>query len=730
MRNLIAVDLPIRRVTFCPDRDPVAFPVIVHNHSKGMAQFRLEVIAAGADPNLQIDWCQPSPEVSAAIPSGDKTTFKIEIFNSPIPNFVGNIHLTIKVSSPEISEQIRRDVTLTIEPGADQNLFSIRLLSPVVQVYPCNQVEIPVQVRSFSNHPLELLLRLSGIPDTWLPYQSERRQLLNPQETVEVIFQCQPPAVKQALSQNYPFRVDAFSRDQKTSYVEGSLQVLPIGFIKFAVTPQQQTIPAKWHDWRTRSAQFQAAFENVSNLVQLVTVSLKGRDCHRCVFDSPEAAELGLAAFANVPLEITTRRPWIGLAKKLQLEAIAESQSFHSVDVEPAAQPLELRVLPIIPLWTLLALLALLAAILALLLQPQPIGHTDFVNAVRFSSDGLSAVSGSDDCTIRRWTIQGNRLQPEGELANPPATTCNAEPLQAPGVLTFTNQTVFSLEFLPEFNDRVAVGLANGSIQIWDLPTRQQITELRDPNDQTEDRVFDLAFTKDARTLFSSHGSGKIRIWQRSSSESFSKLTKILTLPETSQSSFKYQVRAVALSPDEQMLVSAGSKNTLALWNWNTSTPTSHLLLPQASEEDYVWDVAFAPNSAALATSDSKGFITLWDLTRCQVDDLSATQTSIPSNTCPWRRWRGVQPEGKVAVRSLKFNTDGSHLVSAGDDGKVMLWNMEDLKNFDEFSTINLTGKPLITSSQKINSVDILNTAQEMLVLSGGDDRKVRLERS
>lgn len=731
MKNRITVDLPVRRVTFCPDQEPIAFPVIVHNHSNGMAQFRLEVNAAGADQNSQIDWCQPSPEVSAAIPSGDKTTFKIEVFNSPIPSFVGNIHLTVKVSSPEIAGEVRRDVILTVTPGAAQDLFKIQLRPAFIQVYPCNSVDILVQVRSFSNHPIELLLRLSGIPDAWLSQQSERRQLLNPQETVEVIFPCQPPAVKQALSQNYPFRVDVSSRDQKTSYAEGTLQVLPIGFIKFAVTPQRQVLPAKWQDWRTYSAQFQAEFANVSNLVQSVTVSLKGYDCHRCCCDPPEAAELGLAGFTHLPFEVTVRRPWIGLAKTLHLEAIAESQSFHAVDIEPTVQPLELRVLPVIPLWLLLALLALLAAILALLLQPQPIRHTDFVNAVRFSSDGLSAVSGSDDCTIRRWTIEGNRLHPEGELTNPPAATCNNEPLQAPGVLTFANQTVFALEFLPERNDRVAAGLANGTIQIWDLPIRQRITELHNADDQTEDRVFDLAFTKDARTLFSSHGSGKIRIWQRSTAELFSNATKVLTLPATRQTSVKYQVRALALSPNDQMLASAGSKNTLALWNWNTPDSVPRLLMPQASEEDYVWDIAFAPDSATLAASDSKGFITLWDLKNCQINNsLDSTPTSTSSNACPWRRWRAVQPEGNVAVRSLKFNTDGSQLVSAGDDGKVMLWNIVDVKTAAEFTTVQLAGKSLISSSEKINSVDLLDTEREMLVLSGGDDRQVRLSRN
>lgn len=727
MNSLIVVDLPIRRISFCPDQEPVSFPVIVRNDSRSFAQFRLEVTAAGADPNLQLDWCKPSPEVSTAIPSGDQTRFTVEIFNTPIPNFIGDIHLTVKISSPEILGEVRRNIVLTVQPGANQQLFSISLPSPFIQVYPCNEVDIPVQIRNFSNRPIEVFLHLSGIPETWLTRQAKRHQRLEAKAVSEVIFKCQPLAARQALSQIYPFQVDGSSQEQQTSRAEGHLQVLPIGFIKFAITPQRQSIPDGWQlDWKTHSAQFQATFENLSNLVQFMTFSLKGADCHRCICDLPEATELGLAAFTHLPFEIKTKRPWIGLAKTLQLEAVAESQSFDSVDIEPAVESIELRVLPIIPLWLLLGLLSLLAALLALLLQPQPIGHTDFVNAVRFSSDGLSAVSGSDDCTIRRWTVQSNQLRPEGKLADPPATTCNNEPLQAPGVLTFTGQTVFSLEFLPEYNDRIAAGLANGTIQIWDLPTRQPIAELRDVNDQTEDRVFDLAFTKDTRTLFSGHGSGKIRVWRRSSGESFSSTPQILTLPENRQQSVKYQVRAIALSPDDQKLVSAGSKNTLAVWDLSHSPPTSRLLLPQANEEEYIWDATFAPNADSLATSDSQGFITLWDLKQCQVE-----QTSLSAGlSCPWRRWRAVQQAGKIAVRSIKFNADGSHLVSASDEGQVMLWNIKDIQAAAEFSTANLSGKLLTVSSEKISTVDLLNTDRDLLVLSGGDDRQVRLERN
>jgi WD40 repeat protein len=187
-------------------------------------------------------------------------------------------------------------------------------------------------------------------------------------------------------------------------------------------------------------------------------------------------------------------------------------------------------------------------------------------------------------------------------------------------------------------------------------------------------------------------------------------------LPENPAYQVRYQVRALALSPDNQKLVSAGSKNTLALWDWTRPAQPPRLLLPQGREEDYIWDAIFAPQGEVLATSDSRGFITLWDLKHCSV-----SEPDQPLWNCPQQQhWRAVKGEGNVAVRRLKFSADGTHLVSAGDDGRVMLWNLtETLPN----------GKVLFTSPEKISAVDVLETEQDLLVLSGGDDRQVRLHR-
>lgn len=727
---LITVNLPTQSVTFRPGGSPASFEVNVRNDSDRQAQFQLDVLAAGADPNFSSDWYRLSPEVSVAKPPGDTTNFQIFVLDTPIPDFIGNVNLTIKVFSPQLPGEVRRIVRLTIEPGLVGAPLSIRLLAESVQVYPRNTVDIAVQIRNQTHHSIEAFLNLSGLAKSWLPNGTERRIQMAPKAVTDVTFQCQPPSVMQCPSQAYSFSIEATEQGGFAIRANGILEVLPVGFIKFSVNPPHQSIPAAkgWlPDWKTRSALYQATFENVSNLVQRINLELQGRDRQHCIYNYPTDAGLGLAETTTIPFEVTTKRPWVGLAKTLKLDAIAQPKALNSVDIEPATQAIELRVLPIVPLWLVLALLALLAALLALLLQPNPIGHTDFVNAVRFSSDALSAVSGSDDCTIRRWTINGDRLQPEDIATNVPTTTCNDEPLQPEGVLAFTDQTVFSLEFLPRNNDQVAAGLANGAIQIWNLPTRTRTTELRDPNDTTEDRVFDLAFTEDARTLFSGHGSGQIRVWQRPSGGSFgTRPTNVLMLQANRQQQVKYQVRALALNQDGSMMVSAGSKNTLALWNLANPDQPPQLLMPQESEEDYVWSVAFAPGTSLLATSDSKGFIALWNLEQCLAG------ASVPSlnngflNCSPYRRWQAVQANGSLAVRSLRFSLEGRQLVSGGDDGRVMLWT---LANTATTSSLPPESKLLLTSSEKISTVDLVETAQDLLMLSGGDDRQVNLRR-
>ncbi|WP_339383261.1 hypothetical protein [Oculatella sp. LEGE 06141] len=730
-KRLISANLSTQSVTFRPGQPPATFEVVVRNDSDQQAQFQLELSAAGASSYPGADWYRLSPEVSVAKPPGDETRFQVLIVDSPLPHFAGAVNLTVRVLSPQLPGEARRVLRLIVEAGAEGLPLSLSLVPQHLQVYPRNAVDITVRVCNLTPRPVDAVLRLSGLAPAWMTNGTERRVLLPPSAEELVLFQCQPPGVTQAPNQSYPFGVEASSQSIAAIRADGILEILPVGFIKFAATPPKQSIPAAkgwWLDWKTKTAVVYAAFGNLSNVKSWINVEVGGCDRQPCTPEPSQPALLGLGETVQLPLTIRTQRPWVGLGRKLKLDLYPQLQAGSAVDVEPATQPVELRILPIVPLWLVLAVLALLAALLAWLLQPDPIGHVASVNAMRFSSDALSVVSGSNDCTIRRWTVQGNQLQPEGELGDVSPTSCNFD-VNPRGVLAQTTNQIWSIEFFPKDNDRIAAGLANGAVQLWNLPNPDpnRMEQLKDPDDQTGDRVFALAFAEDSRTLYSGHGSGTIRVWQRPPGARF-EVRPLNRLRLTNQPDYRadYEVFALALSPDGQYLVSAGSDMTVVLWDLTAPDPNQvpQLLMPQASPRDYVYDLEFAPGTAVLATSDSNGDITLWDITACRSHSQSTSVSSPVLNCQPQRRWRAVEGDRAIPIRSIRFSASGRQLVSADDSGRVMLWTLD-----GSTDPVPPDGKLLYTSPQKTKSVDSVETAQNLLVVSGGDDRQVVLQR-
>ena len=276
---------------------------------------------------------------------------------------------------------------------------------------------------------------------------------------------------------------------------------------------------------------------------------------------NPVDANLPLGEETPVALSIKTKRPWIGRVKLLQFEVKAWLSDQRLGNTDPATQPLTLKVSPIVPAWLILALLALLSALLAILLQTSP-SHLAAVNAVRFSgsSGRLPLVlSGSDDCTIRSWTIAQMRfvgketLSPQGSLAEGSlqAACSNRKLRSSQGLLAVLGQAVRTLELIPVNNSSVFAGLQNGEIQAWNVNTGEKQYVLKDQQDKTGDFALSLAFTEDASRLYSGYGSGTIREWQIPPSGQSRWNPNRLILPNR----FLFQVWALALSPDRKMLV-------------------------------------------------------------------------------------------------------------------------------------------------------------------------------
>jgi WD40 repeat protein len=727
--SIIDASLSAQNLAFRPGGSAVSFGVSVINRSNQFASFQLEVKAAGAGDRS--NWYRLSPDVSTAKSPGDRTDFQVEILDSPIPDFVGSVNLTVRVFSPQLSEERRLVLRLTLEPSSESNRLRIGLPSERFQVYPRNIVDIPVTVKNIESQPYQVRLQCTELESSWLVGSPERYIEIPANGETTVTFQCQPPRADRVVSRDYPFIIIAKSHLGSTVEAQGILEVLPVGFMHFEVQPQQQRIPAKkpwWPNWRSRSATFLLIFKNNSNLLQtLEDLEVRGQDAKRCQIEvSPEKPVLPLGEITPTNLTISPHRPWIGWSRKLKFELKPWLSDPRLGSADPATQMLFLKVFPIVPLWLLLALLSMIAAAV---LAPTPTNHLAGVNVVRLSgTSGRSplVMSVSDDCSIRTWGVTDwGKLNPQGNLSKGTlAKTCtNAQPKSSKGLLAITQQAIRSLALVPVKNNQVFAGLENGTIQVWDINTGKGLYTLKDPKDQTSDRILDLMFTRNSLTLYASYGSGTIRSWQRPSDVRFdSQPAKILQMSDR----FPYQAWSLALSPDEKLLVSAGQFKRLILWDVANSQPRQLKLSEDAQnrgENDFFWDVNFAPNTSILAAADSDGYVTIWDLSQCQkAAPKKLSKEQLPEQSCEQReRWQ----VSKTSVRSILFTPDQRWLVSAGDDGQILAWRL----------TANLTPdrtqKPqqIATLPSRITSLDLIAQEQGVWIASGSADAQVRLYR-
>jgi hypothetical protein len=746
-KSLINASLSTENLTFRRGGSPAIFEVTVNNDSEQFANFQLEISAPGENRNSEHSWYQLSPEVAAAQPHGSSTQFQVSIIDTPIPGFVGIVNLTVKIFSPQLRQQRRLLLRLKIESDGGVTVLRVELPVRDFQVYPRNTVDIPVRVRNLGQQTVNVTLHFLDIDPLWLIGGIERRLSVDPGGEAEVTYQCQPPSVVLCPSRIYPFTVKATGHNSLEGKGEANLEVLPIGFVEFTVTPTKQKIPTKgrwWKNWKSDQTTFELGFKNTSNLRQQVNVLLQGRDWRKCTFGiNPQDADINIGSTTNVLLDVKTKRPIIGIGKNLLLEAKAELFDQRLGGTDPATKILELEVAPIIPLWLQLAILLLLATLLALWPKPS-VSHTDSVQSVRLNGDVSSVVSGSEDCTLRSWQISTNllsaNLKPGGEYSNSPIASCqNQKPHQKKGLLAIPNQPVQALRFSPKNNERVAAGLGNSIIQVWDVPRGEKIQELNKNQSKNRNHVFDLIYTSDSLNLFSGHSSGKLRHWSAPGpSENFQENPKDTIDLQDRQKLQVFSIRALALSPDEKTLAIGGQFRRFLLWHWNQPGKQPQLELQTFEKKvegltgrnNHVFGLAFAPtkNAEILATSDSEGWIAIWNLQQCSKSTQSpSSKGGIVDVDCQLvAHWKGVKEVG--AIRSLGFSgEDGLTLISGGDDGRVMAWFLTSEYKLDEAKAAE--GKLIYQSRKKIMSIDAKVKNERIIIVSGDEDFQVTLRR-
>jgi WD domain, G-beta repeat len=701
---IITTQISQKDLRFQPGGQPVSFEVKAINASEQFATFQIKVLAAGVEATAGDYWYRLSPEVSAKTPPGDSTSFLITILDTPKPGFVGTMNLFVQIYCLELRQEEREILRLKLEPSNTEIPLKIDLGTRSFKVQSSESVEIPVTVANLAQFPVEALLRCNGLNPSWLPEGNERRVQLRAGGQAQTQFLCRIPPPAHSPSESYPFTVEALQGRGTVSKAEGVVLVMPTGLIEWSVTPSDRQIPEKrgwWPQWKANTASYLLQWTNEGNLPQQVTAqAIAEPDQPKCGLQiEPPHIDLEMGANAQLVLAIHKNRHWFGPAKKCAYEVKAVVLSAPALPVQEPTRRLKLRIQPMLPLWMQgLGVLALLWLLwwLSWLNSNSPFwGHRDAVNSVRFNGIGDDLVSGSSDKSIVAWHTNG--------FFNPFLNQ------QAGKIGKTGDRAVRVVRYRPVNNDQVAAGLENGEIQLWSARPGNK-TPIQTFFAQKDDRVLDLAFSQDSRTLFSGHGSGTVVQWDLDPQDM--PQTSSPTMIRKTQAGFS--VYAIALvGHQETDLAIAGIRNRLALLNLKTNQ-LRNVSIDRGSQADYILSIATADRKRTLlATANNRGRIELWNLQPC----LSGT-----ANCELLDRWT-ADPQG---IHAVALSADGCYLASGGEGGKTMVWP---LNPRGDRSARAAQGQELNQSSRSINTVDIFRGQDEILVARGGDDRHVSLYR-
>jgi len=310
-------------------------------------------------------------------------------------------------------------------------------------------------------------------------------------------------------------------------------------------------------------------------------------------------------------------------------------------------------------------------------------GHSNSVQAVAFSLDGQTLVSGSKDCTIRVWNIN------------------QEEPL----LYTLSGHNAW-IRTIAISDQTIASGSYDNTIKIWALQTGEYLRTLEGHTD----KVRSVAFSHDGQTLASGSYDSTIRLWNVQTAQCQNVLQEHTDC-----------VWSVALN--DQILVSGSHDQTLKIWD----IKTKHCLKTLQGYVNETYSVAFSPDGQLLATGSGDQRIRIWD-----IENQKCIKTFKGHKG--WVRWVNFSADGQTLVsasedktvkiwdvstgqcqKTLKghtnwihsavFNPDNTKIVSGGGDNTVKIWRVSDgeclktLPHPDKVRTVTCNGYQLATAS-------------------------------
>jgi WD40 repeat protein/serine/threonine protein kinase len=358
-------------------------------------------------------------------------------------------------------------------------------------------------------------------------------------------------------------------------------------------------------------------------------------------------------------------------------------------------------------------------------------GHSDTVQSVSFSPDGIKILTGSDDRTARVWDANtGQQLLMVHHAARIPCAAFSPDGKKF--ITTSLDKTarvwdaatgqllvefkghaagVWSASFSPD-GARVVTASSDKTARIWDIATGQAIVALTGHTD----RVWSASFSPDGRQVVTASFDKSARIWDA-----------VTGLQITKLDGHTDMVSSARYSPDGQRVLTASLDHTARVWDVHTGQ--QRLLLTGHSEQ--LLSAAYSPDGTRIVTASFDKSSRIWDadtgqqlmvlahIARVNSAEFSPDGKRVVAGSYDgiayvWDTSIGqplVQLTGHASrVWSAVYSPDGGRIVTSSLDKTARIWDAK-------------TGQPLLTLSGHANSVPSATFSTDgRQVLTGSND--------
>lgn len=192
---------------------------------------------------------------------------------------------------------------------------------------------------------------------------------------------------------------------------------------------------------------------------------------------------------------------------------------------------------------------------------------------------------------------------------------------------------------------RLASGGRDGNIHIWNARTWEHLNMI----EAHDDEIRRVIFSPDGHFIASSSHDKSVRLWDANTYEA-------LAAPMMGHND---QVRGLAISPDSQTLISGDNDGVMIVWDVSNPAQPHMITRLEGPHSGAVNAIEYSPDGTMLATGDHFSQVAFW----------------VIENRLPvFRNWEKRHTNW---VMDIRFNRDGTRLVSASGDHTLILWDVE-----------------------------------------------------